>query len=100
MVKYELVLVLPGNSEKEKLLTITAKLQKIISSLGGKILKEDDWGVKRMSYPIKKNYLGSYSFWTLSLNKDKFKELNRLLNFETELLRYMLLKIPHQGLSN
>jgi len=94
MTKYELVLVLPGNTENDSQLSLIQSLKKIIATVKGKILKEEDWGVKKMAYPIKKTDLGSYNFWQVELPNDKLKELNRLLNFETRLLRYMLLKIP------
>ena len=94
MVNYELVLVLPGNLEKQDLLNLNASLKKILTTLKFKLLKEDDWGIKRMAYPIKRVNLGQYLFWTIGVDQSKIKELSRLLNFETKLLRYMLLKIP------
>ena len=94
MVKHELVLVLPGNLEKENLLSLRANLKKILTSVKAKVVKETDWGVKKMSYPIKKTDLGLYLFWDLEIENDQIQELNRLLNFETGLLRYVLLKIP------
>lgn len=94
MSKYELVLVLPGNLEKEGLLSLLGDLKKITNTVDAKLLKEEDWGVKKLSYPIKKNQLGAYYFWQLELPLEKLKEMHQLLNFETRLLRYMLLKIP------
>lgn len=93
MINYELVLVLPGNLEKENLSSLTTGLKKIVATVDGKILKEEDWGVKKMAYQIKKTDLGDYLFWNVEIPKNKIKELNQLLNFETRLLRYMLLKI-------
>ncbi len=93
MVNHELVLVLPGNLEKEKLLSLRANLKKILTTVKAKVLKETDWGVKKLTYPIKKTNMGLYLFWNLEIDKDKIQELNRLLNFETGLLRYMLLKV-------
>jgi small subunit ribosomal protein S6 len=93
MTKYELVLVLPGNLEKNSLISLSANLKKIIEAVKAKILKEENWGVKKMAYPIKKTLLGQYLFWEIEIENSKIKELRRLLNFETKLLRYMLLKI-------
>lgn len=93
MIKYELVLVLPGNLEKNSLSTLEANLKKILTTIKAKVIKAEDWGVKKMAYPIKKTDLGQYLFWEIEIDQSKIKELHRLLNFETKLLRYMLLKI-------
>jgi small subunit ribosomal protein S6 len=97
MVNYELVLVLPGNTEQSAPSTLRANLKKILATVKAKLLKEEDWGVKKMAYPIKKTNLGQYLFWQIAIDSDKIKELHRLLNFETKLLRYMLLKIPAEA---
>lgn len=93
MIKYELVLVLPGNLEKNSLSTLEANLKKILTTIKAKLIKAEDWGVKKMAYPIKRTDLGQYLFWEIEIDRSKIKELHRLLNFETKLLRYMLLKI-------
>lgn len=93
MVKYELVLVLPGSLEKPSQSTLATNLKKILTTVKAKIVKEEDWGVKKLAYPIKKKVLGQYLFWHIEIDKNKIKELHRLLNFETKLLRYLLLKI-------
>jgi len=93
MVNYELVLVLPGNIEKSALLTLSTNLKKILKTVEATLVKEEGWGVKKMAYPIKKTNLGQYLFWQIEIKTNKIKELHRLLNFETKLLRYMLLKI-------
>ena len=94
MVNYELVLVLPGNLEKSALSSLRSNLNKILTTVKAKLLKEEDWGVKKMAYPIKKTNLGQYLFWQIAIDQATIKELHRLFNFETKLLRYMLLKIP------
>ena len=93
MIKYELVLVLPGGIEDEKLLTLSEKIKKVIKSVKASIVKEVDWGTKKLAYPIKKSKIGHYFFWELDIPKTNIKELHRLFNFETEVLRYMLLKV-------
>ncbi len=93
MEKYELVLVLPGNPEKSRRSSLEANLKKILTTTKTGLLGKQDWGVKKMAYPIKKSDMGLYWFWQIEIEKTKIKELRRLLNFETDLLRYLLLKI-------
>lgn len=93
MIKYELVLVLPGGFDEKKLLSLSAKIKDIIKGVSAKIIKEADWGTKKLAYPIKKSKIGQYFFWELDIPQQNIKELHRLFNFETDILRYMLLKV-------
>lgn len=93
MTKYELVLVMPGNFEKEKLQSLSQKIKTIITNVKGVIKQDDDWGVKKLAYPIQKNKLGHYYIWQVELPGDQIKEIRRLMNFENDLLRYLLLKV-------
>ncbi len=93
MVKYELVIVLPGSMEEEELTTLSKKIKGIVKNTGAKLEKETDWGVKKLTYPIRKQEMGHYFLWQIELPQNKIKEMQRLLNFEEELLRYMLLKV-------
>jgi len=93
MAKYELVLVMPGNFEKEQLQSLSQKIKTIITNVKGSIKQEDDWEVKKLAYPINKNKLGHYFIWQIELPGDQINETRRLFNFETNLLRYLLLKV-------
>jgi small subunit ribosomal protein S6 len=93
MSKYELIMILPGNLQKETNQKLTSKIKKIVTDLKALVINEVDWGVRKLSYPIKLNELGHYLIWKLEIPVANIKEMKRLLNFETELLRYMLLKV-------
>src|SRR3989344_9458668 len=93
MSKYELILILPGEALEDKVLSLNKKVKGILTSLDSKVTGESDWGVKKLSYPVKQQRTGHYFLWQIDLEEEKIKEARRLLNFEQELLRYMLLKV-------
>ncbi len=84
MTQYEFTFLL--NEEKE-----LENLKKLISSLEGKIKKEDKWGEKQLAYPIKKQMTAVFYNWQFSMNPEKVAELKRKLNFNEKLIRYLLL---------
>lgn len=96
MTKYELVIVLPGSLEKDSSENLSQKLKKTVQSVGGKVVSEIDWGVKHLAYPVKHEQSGRYMIWTLEIPKPAIKELRTLLNFETGLLRYLLLTVDEK----
>ncbi|MFA6005975.1 MAG: 30S ribosomal protein S6 [Patescibacteria group bacterium] len=96
MTKYELVIVLPGNLEKDNSDKLSQKIKKTVATAGATIVKETDWGVKHLAYPVKHETNGHYFIWDIEIATNAIRELRRLLNFETELLRYLLLKVDEK----
>jgi len=84
MTKYELTFLLKEETELKN-------IQEAISSLNGKILTQEDWGVKTLAYPIKKNTSIHFYSWNFEMDKDKLGDLKKKLNFNEKIIRYLLL---------
>lgn len=69
------------------------KLEDLIESLNGKITKKDDWGVKTLAYPIKKITSAHYYNWTLEMSGPSTQKLRTTLNFNDDMIRFLLLKV-------
>ena len=89
-MKYELTLILDGKATPAKKKKTVDGLKETIAALGGKIIKSEDWGVKELTYRIKKSGSGLYLFFELELDAVKVKSLNEKLRAESGLLRYLL----------
>jgi len=83
---YELTFLL--NQEEE-----LTKIKELITSLKGKISKEEKWGEKSLYFPIKKTRQAVFYNWLLKLDEKQMKELRKKLDFNEKILRYLLLKI-------
>ncbi len=83
-MKYELTLLINQEAELKN-------VKDLISTLSGKIDKEEKWGEKTLTYPIKKNYRAIFYNLTIDVEKSKTKELRQKLNFNDKLIRYLLL---------
>ena len=89
--QYQLVLVLnPKMEDKENI------LKKISAWLETKKVEfnEVHLGLKELAYEIEKNSKGD--FWSLDINSEspiKLKEFNLLLNRESNIIRYLILKV-------
>jgi len=86
MTKYELTLLLPDEAEEKN-------IKELITSLKGKVEKEERWGKKALAYPIKKNTSAYYFHSLLDIDKNNISELKKKLNFNEKLMRYLLLKV-------
>lgn len=90
MRDYELVLIVNPELGEEKIKKTIELVEKLITSLEGKIEKKTDWGKRELAYPIKKQTLGSYFLMDLKLPAKAPVKINQKLRLEEELLRYYL----------
>jgi len=89
MKKYETIVVFKSEVTKEYINTVTKKLEKIMKSKPGNLIKKDDWGIKKFAYPVKKEAQGRYIFWYFENTPDTLKDIDKALRFDEEVLRYM-----------
>lgn len=85
MNSYELTFLVenPKNVEKVK---------KAITSLKGKVNDEKHWGKIEFSYPIDKLTAADYFTWQLEMDTTSLAELKQKLNFDDDIIRFLLLK--------
>ncbi len=86
MTKYEFTFLL--NEEAQ-----IKPIKDLVTALSGKITKEDAWGQKHLAYPINKKGTAYYYSWQLELNQTSIAEFKQKLDFNEQLVRYLLLKI-------
>ena len=99
MNKFEVVLIfnpdLNSNSIKTNLETIKASL----TEKSAKIINEEDWGLRDLSYNINKYKKAFYKFLQIEASGQIIKEINKNLNQSENILRYMFIKVKdHQEL--
>ncbi len=97
MKDYELTVLIHPDLEAD-LETPLAKVRDIITSAGGKITKEDNWGKKKLAYRIKNQDFAVYVYFDLSLPADAPLKISNTFNITDEVLRYLLVKVDEKAL--
>ena len=92
MKEYELVVLYHPDLEVD-IKPATKKVAGIIEGAGGKILAVDEWGRRKLAYPIKKETHAIYSVYTLELPSTAPQAINDTLNITSEVLRFLLVKV-------
>lgn len=87
MSSYEFVFILKDQSEET-----LGKVQGYLTALEGKVNGQDAWGKKTFSYPIKKLPAGAYFDWQIELDTQSFRELCKKLDYDEDVLRYLIFK--------
>ena len=91
MRHYEIVfLVHPDQSDQVP--AMVKKYSGIISSKGGKIHREEDWGRRQLAYPINKIHKAHYILMNIECGKDVIDELSSNFKFNDAVIRNIILK--------
>jgi small subunit ribosomal protein S6 len=70
----------------------TSKVEKIITAGGGKIISTDNWGKRKLAYPIKKQDFAIYVFYTAELPGESVNKVNDTLNITDEVMRFIIVR--------
>lgn len=68
------------------------KVEKILADQGAKINNVDNWGKRKLAYPIKKQENGIYVFYRVSMPGENVGKLDGTLNITTEVIRHLIVK--------
>lgn len=68
------------------------KLEGIITDNGGKIIKQDNWGKRKLAYQIKKQDFAVYVFSEVSIVPENANKVQGLLNITDEVIRYLMVE--------
>ena len=90
MRAYECVYIIDPTLEEQAIKEKEAKLREIVTSRKGDVYKVDNWGKRRLAYPINKRQEGTYTVVKFSGNNDILAELNRVLRFDDGILKHMI----------
>jgi len=68
------------------------KVKKLVTDNGGKVIKDDNWGKKKLAYPIAKHDHAVYVFYTVELPGTAVAKIESSLNITDEVIRYLITK--------
>ena len=99
MTKFEVVLIhspdLNTNSLNNEINDFKTKL----SSISAKIINQENWGLRDLSYSIDKHNKAFYNFLQIEASGQSIKDMYKELNQSENLIRYLFVKVKdHQEL--
>ena len=68
------------------------RVNKIIKDNGGTVTATDNWGKRKLAYPIAKNEHAIYVFYTVEMPGESVKKVEYTLNITDEVIRYLISK--------
>ena len=67
--------------------------QTIIKDNGGSIEKTESWGIKNLSYKIKKNRKAHFALMNINAPHEAVAEMERQMSISTDVIRFLTLRV-------
>ena len=101
MRDYELVVVLSPSLGDEGFPASIERISGVIQGNGGEIKNVDQWGRRRLAYPIKRHLDGYYAVTKFAAEPTAIRPLENNLDLAEDVLRHLVIKLdnikPYRG---
>lgn len=93
MALYEHIYLARQDISAQQVETLTAQFKTVIESLGGKVEKNEYWGVKSLAYRIRKNRKAHFSLLNLDAPAAAVTEMERQMTINEDIIRFMTVRV-------
>lgn len=93
MRNYELVVIISPEVVEEQIPVTVEKINKFIAERGGSITEVNQWGRRKLAYPIKHFMEGNYVITQFKMDPRLTAELEASLGISEEILRHLLVRL-------
>ena len=93
MAFYEHVLIARPDISPQQVDALIEDITKTIQDLGGRVGKSEYWGLRNLTYRIRKNRKGHYALLNLECPTNAVQELERRLKINEDVMRYKTIRV-------
>lgn len=95
---YESAILINATLDDQQIEAIITKVKDLITNNGGEIRELENWGRKRLAYPVQKNKIGYYAIFRFDAPGDIVAKLERAYSLDEQILRFVTLKLSKNAL--
>ena len=96
MKDYELTVLVQPDLEPA-IDTALEKVRELVTTNGGEVTKEENWGKKKLAYKINKEDFAIYLYMEVKLPANAPLKISNMLNISDYAMRYLLVKADEKG---
>ena len=93
MPLYEHVFLTRQDASAQQVEELTAQFKAIIEQMGGKVAKTEQWGVKSLSYRLRKNRKAHFTLFNVDAPAAALNEVERQERLSEDVLRYLTIRV-------
>jgi small subunit ribosomal protein S6 len=94
MRTYEHIFIVHPEVVGDDYAAILDKFKNILTEQGANILKVDEWGARKLAYPVKKQTRGSYVLVTFEAGSTVIAEFERRLRLDEKIIKFQTILLP------
>lgn len=95
---YESAVLINAALDDQQIDSILSRIKDFITNNGGQIRELDNWGRKRLAYPVEKSKIGYYAIYRFDAPGDIVAKLERIYSLDEQILRFVTLKLSSDAL--
>ena len=99
MQQYEIVTILTPLLSEETAKEANAKYSKILTDGGAEIIHDDNWGLKKLAYPIQKKTTGYYHLTEFKAPGELINKLEVELRRDERVLRFLTIALDKHAIA-
>lgn len=93
MPKYELLYIVGSETADNAVPQVTDEIKKAIETGGGTIEKSEDWGRRKLAYPIKKTKNGYYVVVNFAVPAESVNEIEHKIRTNQSIIRHLIVNM-------
>ncbi len=93
MALYENVFIARQDVPTTQVEALTTQFSELVTGLGGTVSKKEYWGLRSLTYRIKKNRKGHYTLLNIDAPAAAIKELERTMSINEDIIRFLTVRV-------
>ncbi|MBK7708985.1 MAG: 30S ribosomal protein S6 [Acidobacteria bacterium] len=89
----EVMYIATPEASDDTIVKLNDAIVKLIEKEGGSVVKTDDWGRRKLAYPIKKKTEGYYVLFEVEGSGQEIAELERRMRVNDLIMRYITVRV-------
>ena len=93
MALYENVFIARQDVATTQVEALTKQFTELVTAQGGTVSKNEYWGLRSLTFRIKKNRKGHYTLLNIDAPPAAVKELERTMSINEDIIRYLTVRV-------
>lgn len=90
---YELTVVIPSDVSEDDLSGVLDQVKGWVTEQGGAVSAVDNWGRRRLAYPIADYTEANYALLNINIDPLKINEVDRNLKLSQQIIRHLFVRL-------
>ncbi len=97
--QYEMVFIMTPVLSEEQMMDTVTKFKKILTDNGSEIVHENNWGLRKLAYPIQKKNTGFYYLIEIKAQGDLINKVEVEFRRDERIMRFLTVKLDKHAIA-